>query len=459
MRRRVLLVILVALSALAIGACIPLPPPAPAGFADRQLDPVVLTGAQVPALAGVPVGEIVGFAYRDGRWTQAPMQVDQRKTVEMNTVYNQPANTSNPVNVSVYADANTWVGAGSGVFGNADEIAFMAADTGTAAPAGAPANVIAASRVQLQVNDARDGDRAYFYLFRRSSAAVQPSAGRRYVQYTFALTSGSYKATYRLDDGPNPETSRIQTGAYTRSFADRWLDDGLSIALGGARNVDILDRHKVLLGPGVCGRSEDTFNEAEGAFIANINGPVRAIRSYIGANSGPYVQRTHIFYAQREDIVTDLRVHAIPGPVDFFDYSASARGMQYTNEHNSSAVTIDGNADSRSNTAPAWEKVDGPRGALTHVWSVATDIAPLTTELYYEDNDTNPITQCTGDADALGSSGVWLRSNLPNTDPHGGPASKLQATRTVFYEAPGRSTADAQRHASQVASPLTVTVG
>ena len=60
-------------------------------------------------------------------------------------------------------------------------------------------------------------------------------------------------------------------------------------------------------------RSEDTFNDAEGAFIANKSGPVRAIRSYIGANSGPLTVRQHVFYERREDITTYLRVHAIPG--------------------------------------------------------------------------------------------------------------------------------------------------
>ena len=70
---------------------------------------------------------------------------------------------------------------------------------------------------------------------------------------------------------------------------------------------------------------------------------MRAIRSYIGANSGPLTQREHIFYEQREDIRTFLRVHAIPGPWDFFDYSSAAIGMTYRNNRNTDAVTIDGN--------------------------------------------------------------------------------------------------------------------
>jgi hypothetical protein len=443
-------------------ACVVPPPNAPAQFADRQTDPVVLTGAQVPSLANVPVGDVVAFNYTGSRWSQFPVQVDERKTIELNTVYRQPANSTNPVNVNVYADANTWTGGGDGVLGPADEIAFMAADTNNAAPAGAgePSGVVHASGVRLTVTDPRNGHVAYAYLFRRAGTDLDPSAGRRYVQYHFALTSGAYTATYRLQDGPNPESSRVTTSFYTRTFHDRWLDDGLAIQAGGAKNVDILDRHKELLGPGNCGRSEDTFDDAEGAFIANTNGPVRAIRSYAGANSGPYVERTHIFYAQREDIVTDLRVHAIPGPVDFFDYNDAARGMGYSNDHNPGPVTIDGRADTVRDGQPLWEKVDGPQGALTHIWGLVTDVSPAPTiKLYYEDNDVNPITQCTGDAQALGSSGSWITSALPNTDPHGGTSSRVRATRTMFYEAPGRSQFDAQRHAEQVGAPLAAVAG
>ena len=43
--------------------------------------------------------------------------------------------------------------------------------------------------------------------------------------------------------------------------------------------------------------------------------------------------------------------------------------------------------------APSWEKVDGTQGALTHVWTLTTNVSPApSTKLYYEDNDVNPIT-------------------------------------------------------------------
>ena len=447
------LVAVVVLAA-ALTACTSSPLPAPSAFGDRQTDPVVVTGAQVGALKGTAVGDIVAFSWRGG-WTQVPVQVDQRKTIELNTAYNQPANPTNPVMVTVYADPNTFVGGGSGVLGDLDEIAFMAADTGDVAPSTEPAGVVHGSGVHLTVTDPRNAHQASTYLFRRSGT-LSPDAGKHYVVYSFQLTSGAYKSTYKLGAGPNPETSSLRTSFYTRAFHDRWLDDGLTVNTPGATGVDILDRQKELFAPGNCVRSEDTFDAGEGAFLANTSGPVRAIRSFIGANSGPYTQRTHIFYAQREEIITNLRVHAIPGVMNFFDYSNAARGMKYSNSLNTAGVTIDGKPDTLTAGAQQWDKVDGSQGALTHVYTRSTTVSPITTTNYYEDNDTNPTTQCTGDAVALGSSGLWITSGIPNTDPHLGTAATLVGTDTMFYESPGRVAADAQLHASQVANALSV---
>jgi hypothetical protein len=446
----------VVVAATILTSCTTAPPPAPAALADRQTDPVVVTGAQAGGLKGAAVGDVVAFAWRQGAWSQVPVQVDQRKTIELNTAYNGPANATNPVTVTVYADRGTFVGGGTGRLGDLDEIAFMAADTGAVAPAGEPPGVVSGSGVHLTVTDPRTGHQTALYLFRRSSPTLAPDAGKRYVLYSFHLDSGDYKTTYKLGSGPNPETSSVTTSFYTRAFHDRWLDDGLTVNAPGASGVDILDRHKALFAPGQCVRSEDTFDAGEGAFIANTSGPVRAIRSFIGANSGPYTQRTHIFYAQREEIVTNLRVHAIPSVMNFFDYSNAARGMTYSNSLNTAGVAVDGKPDALTSGRQQWDKVDGPQGALTHVYTDTTTVSPITVSNYYDDNDTNPTKQCTGDAAALGSSGQWIKSAIPNTDPHLGPAETLTATDTIFYESPGRSALAAQLHASQVVSSLTI---
>jgi hypothetical protein len=247
----------------------------------------------------------------------------------------------------------------------------------------------------------------------------------------------------------------VSTASYTRHFGDRWLDDVITVKAGASTRADIVDRHKALFAPGQCARSEDTFDSAEGAFIANVVGPLRAIRSFIGANSGPYTERTQIFYDQREDIVTDLRVHSIPSIMDFWDYSPAASGMTYTNDRNLGGVTVDGSPDTVASGTPLWEKVDGAQGAVTHVERLVTNVSGLSATNYYYDQATNPVTQCTGDAYSYGASGTWINSSIPNTDPHLGTASSFQGRDSIFFEAPARSVSVAQQHSDQVRNPLT----
>ena len=427
----------------------------------RAADPVVVGGSLVSSLTGVPVGDIVAFRWVNG-WAQVPVQIDQRKRVELNTVYGKPANTTNPVNVVVYADPNTFVGAGSGSLTSLDVIVVMARAVGSTTPPSfsEPAGVAHNTGVRVQVNDPLTGAVGYFYFFRRSGTSLVPGMGRHNVTYTFGLLSGPYKTTYNVDDGPNPENSVVSTAAYTRHFGDRWLDDVITVKAGTATGVDIVDRHKALFAPGYCGRSEDTFDDAEGAFVANVVGPLRAIRSYIGANSGPYTERTHVFYDQREDILTDLRVHAIPSVMDFWDYSPAASGMRYSNDRNLNGVTIDSNPtpDNLVSGAPQWEKVAGPQGTVTHIDRLVTNVTGLSRTNYYYDDATNPTTtQCTGDAYAYGSSGPWINSSIPNTDPHGGAAKTLLGRDTMYFEPPGQPVSVAQKHNSQVSNPLTFT--
>jgi hypothetical protein len=357
----------------------------------------------------------------------------------------------------VYADPGTFTGADSNANVDADdEIALMARDTGLEAPAGTqrPAGVVAGSGVKVRVRTTLGGQTkdGWVYLFRRSGG-LSPGAGQAYVDYDFVLLSGDYKTTYRLLDGPNPENSTVTTPYYSEHFSDRWLKDQLRVRAGNATGVDVLDRAKARLAAGNCGRSEDTFNDAEGAFIANKSGPVRAIRSYLGANSGPLTQREHVFYERREDVRTFLRVHAVPGPLDYHDYSSAASGMTYRNNNNPDGLTVNGVPDTPAGGPITWESLDGAQGGLSIAHSVVTDIPGLTTETYYLDDSTpgdGVETQCTGDAQAFGASGPDLAGTMPNTDPLTPPFNTMTSTRTIYFEDPGK--ADGARRAAQAGS-------
>jgi hypothetical protein len=252
---------------------------------DRPSDPVVLTGQDLPTLLSVSPTNIVAFRYHGG-WEQVPLQVDERRMIDFGVIYH---GTPKGAATLVYADSGTYVGADTNALFDADdEFVCMAQDAGGRAPANAcfPAGTLTNAAVELTVADPLNNGTGCVYLF-RSDGSLNPGAGRNYVNYQFTLLAGTYPTNYNLVKGPNPENSIFSNAWYRTHFSDRWIRDELNIYAGGAGGLDILDRHKDLFVPGYCGRTEDTFSAAEGAFIVNKNGPVRAIRSYLGANSGP----------------------------------------------------------------------------------------------------------------------------------------------------------------------------
>ena len=425
---------------------------------DRDRDPVVLTGSDLPSLAELAPSVVVAFRHQGG-WVQIPVQIDERDIVTFNQVYGGGYPAAD-IDVETYTDPGTYVGADSNpLFDANDELVFMARDAGDVAPvvASPPAGVVAGSGVQLTINDSLDGGSGYVYLF-ESEGSLTPDAGADYVSYAFNLLAGIYPDDYDLANGPNPEASSVVTALYETEFTDRWIRPVTKVKAGAATGVDILDRHKSLFEPGNCIRTEETFSNGEGAFFANIDGPVRAIRSYMGANSGPFSQRRHIFYEGRQDITAFLRVHAINGMLDVYDYSPAAIGMTYSNSLNTGGVTIDGVPDSVTPGLHTWEMVTGAQGTLIMAGTIDTDIAPLPTiTSYYDDDDKPTNKQCTGDDFEYGQSGLWITSGIPNTDPSMDPFNHATGWRNVYYEEPGRTVADAATRALQAATPLDVT--
>ena len=433
---------------------------------------MVVTGSALPALVNTPRATILGFRWTGSAWVQLPVQIDERAVVNFGKIYNHVNVTfygSDPNNFSalVYTGGNTWTGNDPNPkFDADDELVFMARDAGVQAPSGSnPVGTVAGSGVQVRVTDPLVPDaEGYTYLFRRAAGAkLVQGAHVKYVKSSWRIVAGGYKKHYTIANGANPENSLVTGATYKHHFADRWASDQLSVTAPGASGVDILDRHKSLFSPGYCGRSEDTFDTTgggpnEGAFVTMKNGPVRVIRSYIGANSGPNTQRTHFFYDRREDIVTNLRVHSIPSILDFFDYSPAASGMTYRNSLNPAGVTIDGNPDALTAGTPTWEQVTGPQGTINQIGVVQTTGFTPTSTNYYLDDTTPSVAQCTGDAFAYGSSGVTMSGtsggSIPNTDPAISGTASLTGTRVMYFESPGGSAADAANRRDQFLSPL-----
>jgi hypothetical protein len=434
--------------------------PARSGPLGRDEDPVVVVGADLPSLIGTPPGRVVAFRYDTG-WIQLPVQVDERAIVDFSTVYDGKIPAG--FDFLAYTDPGTFTGADpDATFDADDELVFMAAETAgrvSGSPVD-PAGTVPGSRVELLITNLLDGSTAYAYLF-ETDGTLDPAAGAPSIPYTFNLLSGEYKATYDVQSGPNPEDSSVTTGSYSVHFSDRWIRDATSVSAGTSTGVDILDRHKNLFAPGNCQRSEDTFSNGEGAFIVNRTGPVRALRGYVGANSGPTTYRVHRFYEAREEIRTVLRVHSITGLMDYFDYAPAASGMSYRNDLNPAGAVIDGQADTVTPGEVSWEMVTGAQGTLAVSWSFTTDIPGFGNTWYYSDAMMPPAPQCTGDMSEYGASGWFKDDGIPNTDPANTADPELfqfESTRTVRYGEPDRANAFAEDHDARARSPLAVSV-
>jgi hypothetical protein len=404
-----------------------------------RTDPVVMTGVQLPRLLGSAPESLVAYRYKPGkgrhskpgRWVAVPVQVDERAVVDFGqtptaapgsqgTVYGTA-----PVGATElqYADPNTFVGPDPDPKLDAnDEVAFMASDTGRRAPPKAkrPGRVLRGGATRVVVQDPLTSAKSWIYLFRANGPAKQPAD---YVTYDFHLLSGNYKQTYHRNAGPNPEASTISTANYSAGFSDRWFFDALAIAGGGASRADILDGYKFAFAPGSCGRSEATFNAGEGAFVVNKDGPVRAIRSYIGANSGPYTERTDLFYGDRHEILTDLRVHPVPGLFSQYDMSPAATGMTYYDQQHQGGVPVDGVPDTLPGTIPSlWHLWKGPQGTLFVNDQLKSSFAAAflaNATAFYMDDSTPPISQCWGDSQQIGAAGLssTAGSGIPATIP------------------------------------------
>ncbi len=463
--------------------------------ADRDGDPVVVKGSDVPGLNGLPPQEIVGFQWDGQGWLQVPVQVDERKVVSVGTLYPDDPNpfyvfdNDLTFDVEVYADDETRTGADDDLALDVnDEIAFMGVDTGGKAAAGAtaPEGVVPGHAAEVTVTDPVDNGEAHLYLF-QGDGSIEPAADTDYVKYDFNLTNlgpgENLKDDYGYADSNNPEDSTVSTAFYKLHSTDRWYEDRMEISAGDADGTDILDREVAQASLTGCGRTETTFSgnwttadrgsdHDEGTYVAITDGPVRAIRSYMGANSGPYVQREHVYYEQREDNDIYLRVHPMNDLYSWTDYAASAAGMTYRNFKNPGGVPVDGAPDTLVGATSAdfkpgmvaWEQLSGDQGTVSTMTSVDTDIDPPQFKSYYLDDSTPTAPnekQCGGDGKSYAASGYGIGTpgppGTPNTDPRLANFNNLTVHRTRYFGDPETDGGDAAKLADRVKDPLTAT--
>ncbi|MEM6784423.1 MAG: T9SS type A sorting domain-containing protein [Bacteroidota bacterium] len=431
---------------------------------------IVRTGAQLPMLLGETPASLVAYAYRSGQWTPVPVQVDEREWLDIVVSFagRDFAGCTDPdctagiglVEVLEYTDPDSYIGPDSNpAFDEDDELVFMARFAGDAAPAGwHPDGVVTSTRTGVAAGDGA----VYLYV---ASGNADPSAGVDLVDYQFALSAGMFPDAYEFeaieggnngqptgtDLGANPETSTIETAAYRTVFDDRWIQNELYVKSGFGLGPDLLDRAQIRFAPGVCDRTEWTASAGAGTTVANIDGPVRAIRVVRGFNSGPLTTRTHYFYETDIVAVTDLRVHPVPSLMDLMDYAPTLTGATYDNAENI-ALPIDARPDgdvegTRVVGAPFWETVNAPGRSVTTALQVVTDWNDLVTlTSYYAEG--SAVQACTGDATDRGTSGLYVQQGLDETDPRRRGYWTIAGLRRMRLAPTATSRSDAEAFAS-----------
>ncbi|MEO1514638.1 MAG: T9SS type A sorting domain-containing protein [Bacteroidota bacterium] len=464
---------------------------------DRGKDPLVVSGAQVPGLLGSLPADLVGFAYESGSWQQVPIQIDERVVKDVNAPYGgqgclSPSAGPQPWDVVFYADPSTAVGPDTNPdFDADDELVFMQFDIGDKFDSGAcPAGVLGSTLFELEVIDPIGNSlEGYLYLFEQDGS-LQQSAGENYVTYDFILDSGQPISAYPICEnetkcpgGPNNgqcEDSKLSTDEYEVEYSARWIEDVLRIKSGNSTGIDILDRHQGFIAPSFCGRTEDTFSAARGPIVNAIDGPVRAIRSVMGSNSGTFNQLTARFTKYRVDYTLDFRVHDFArllcsGFADVFDFSTAATGMTYYNDKYPNGVAIDGSPDNLTNTAVTdWDLVSGPHGSIAAAFTFATDMTLLTSaqvcqgndtgagavESYYDDRGNNSIDTCTGNKIAFGAFGFRLFTDACTDRRYNSSCSNnnnfFVENRFHYYLPPNATPSQAQTYGSYAKNPLQV---
>lgn len=451
--------------------------PAAFGQATRANDPVVVPGSALSSLLGAQPSRIVLFRWTGSALQQVPTQVDEVVMRPINAPYNADgcAGTGTlPWNIPFYADPNTFTGADTDPgFDADDELVFMVRDAAARAPGrtATPPGCVAGSRVELALTDPVNGSiLGYVYLF-SSDGSLAQGAGVSYVNYNFSfgngLSAANYRQSYNFCSGGVAENTTVTTANYSMHFTGRWIEDELKITAGGATGVDILDRHQAFVYPNNCFRSEDTFSGARGPIVTTKPGPVRAIRSVMGANSGTFTQITIKYTLARVDYRLDFRVHPIGGYYDVLDFNQNAVGMTYYNDQNPAGVAVNGVQDSIVTTAPnQWELHTGPQGSIAGSYVFQTNIILGTeslVEAYYDDGGVNARHRCTGDARAYGSSGFHLLTGVCTdrwrSDAGCGSAAKdFAGFRYMYLLPPGVTPADAAGYRTQALNPVVASI-
>ena len=375
---------------------------------DRVEDPVVITGSRFSALSGVPVNELVLYAYRGGDWLAVPFQIDE-------------------VNIS-----GTYVISDGGLLDANDELVLMAGDAGDSVntavwPADPQSRLY--SRYAITVSDPLSASQqAWVYLYR---SATLTRSQVSYVTWTQGLQTASALS-------------------YTAAFSPTSFL-GLADLRTNGSIVDMLDRQKVrveFLGGLIKVNEEGLASLGPATLTLPITGPIRAATSEGALRAAFY--RSRIDFEVQFDL-TGLGVIQPDFIRTSFDWvSPTISGINtYYDSNTPAGVAIDGVPDPISSTPRLnWFQVNGgaagPGGLVMTVPRV--DPRGGTVTNYYKDDNAVDVND-TGDQRSYGDSGLKIDGSFVS------PAI-ISFTLTAYILPPGSSTNVGTVYFARATQPL-----
>lgn len=380
----------------------------------RAYDPVLLTGADFPAFANVPLTELSLYVYQNQTWQPAPFQVDE---------------------VTI---TGTFVTSEDGVLDHNDQLVFMGEAVGEKV---IESNWPMDDQARLNLR----------YLITVTDPLSQTTMGWVYLYRSATLADS--QTVYVGWDEPAQTLTAV---SYTLSFAPDQFAGLAALTLSGQPN-DVLDRQKIRVA-GVLGTppfifpfdlTEEDIAQQLGIPVTvtlPITGPVRAI--------GGAETQAVAFYGARADFIvslplTDTVISGLPAHFDEVRVSldlnepgsSGLAPVTYVNSNGETAV-IDGTPDTVATTPVlTWQQVSGATGG----WVAVQQIDPANGSMsnyYLDDGMIDP--DDTGDGRSFGDAGFTI------TDPNG-----LVLLTQTLYLLPGGTGPVGSIYQARTDNPLT----
>jgi hypothetical protein len=312
----------------------------------RDEDPVIVTGAQMPAYSGVAFHDLFVYKYSGGSWSQIPWQFDE------------------VVSGHITGTVNSSLDAG-------DQLVFMAGDTGDQAPPDAWIADVDSQRYpryQIVVTDPLNpAQQGWVYVYR--SATDTETVTTDYVNYngtTWLFTAQRYVLgiiPYRL-------------------AAER-------LEMNGS-GVDILDRTKMRVHmPVPATLTEDELELNETPVVKD-----GRVRAYATLRDPAGMELTLTGYRSTYDFNFWLDLSGQWFSVDWMrlsaDLSSAAVGSTYYDANTGAGATVDGVADAVAAMPPTnWWQVSGSTGSVVQIADMSL-LGGTRTNYYKDDKTVDP---------------------------------------------------------------------